>query len=112
MNEKKKFTDWLRVYAMEEPLLDLVYEIKGDHMPDIGFGFPSGDGVFAGGYILFVEKHPTHQQDHILHLLAGQENFVFACDDCDIAKQALLSYIKQEPTGNPGEFLPDEIMLN
>ena len=49
MNEKKKFTDWLRVYAMEEPLLDLVYEIKGDHMPDIGFGFPSGDGGFAGG---------------------------------------------------------------
>ena len=110
----QKLLHWCHTYSAEEPLLHLIYSISSAHFPNIGIGFPSGDDLFDGGYILLAPHLPTPLQQQKLHELASQGYFVFSTDDWQVAKEMIMTYLKrQRPPGyEDPRFLPDQILLN
>ena len=110
--EYDKYLSLVKLYSMEEPTLDLIHSIKRDDFPDVGFGFASGDGMFNNGYILFLDRRPTQQEDDNLSALATNGNFVVACDNWESAKEMTLTYLKHESIFEDERFLPDDVSLN
>ena len=108
----KRYLAWVKWYVKEEPSLNLIYKISKEDFPNIGIGFPSGDGNFPAGFIFLIEKPPTPKQDSIMSDLADKGFFVMATDDWEAAKDMTLAYLKVEGTLEDPRFLPDEINLN
>ena len=112
MIELDKYLTWVKVYSQEESALKLVHSIETPNFPSISFGFPSGDGLFPGGYILFLEGPPSEAQDDVMSELASHGSFVMATDNWETAQDLTMKYIKHEAPVDDERFLPDEISVN
>lgn len=110
-----RFLAWAKLYSKEEPTLKLIHRIVKPDFPNIGFGFPSNDGIFSGGYLLLKDHSPpTMPEEANIFNLTQQGYFVMATSSWQKAAEMTLTYLKVDNCFNvvDDRFLPDDISLN